>query len=393
MTLFWHTVSAVTLLFWLYLLADAIKGFRTIARLPRPGEEEPANPPLVSIIVAAKEEESTVAETVKHLLNETYPRLEIIAVNDRSTDATGVRLDELKKWSERKGEISVPLRIIHITHLPQGWLGKNHALYQGYLQARGQYLLFTDADVRFHPDTVRAAMAFLREQRADHLTLAPAMISRSFWLKAFVHYFLFCLSIAIRPWRANLDDQTTSGMGIGAFNLISRKAYEAIGTHKAIAMRPDDDLQLGALVKKLGFRQRLALGSDFVQVEWYSSLGQAVRGLEKNVFSGFRYRVSWVALALLAQAVFFLLPFAAVWFVSGWSLVWYILSIAIMLGLYIVHTRKFAADSWADVVALPCSVLLLGFVVIRSVALTFKRNGVYWRGTFYPFDELRKTRR
>ncbi|WP_213055581.1 glycosyltransferase, partial [Escherichia coli] len=131
-------------------------GHPTIPAQPKRSADKqaPSLPPLVSIIIAAKEEESTIADTVKHLLDQTYPRIEIIAVNDRSRDSTGRKLDELRRWSENRGDLHIPVRIIHITSLPSGWIGKNHALYQGYAQARGKYLLFTDADVKFAPNTV-----------------------------------------------------------------------------------------------------------------------------------------------------------------------------------------------------------------------------------------------
>ena len=187
---FWHIFAAATLFVWLLLLVDSVRAFRVVTPLP-PDTGESGNGtaerhPLVSVIVTAKEEELHIADTIRHLLNQTYPRMEIIAINDRSRDKTGLRLEQLKEWSQQRDRLSIPLRVIHLTTLPRGWLGKNHALYQGYLQAKGQYLLFTDADVLFHPDTIRAAVAYMKRHEVDHLTLAPALISRGFPLRAFV---------------------------------------------------------------------------------------------------------------------------------------------------------------------------------------------------------------
>ncbi len=303
---FTEGLALAALGYWLFMLLDVLRARRWMFKLPRyaghptipaqpkrsADKQAPSLPPLVSIIIAAKEEESTIADTVKHLLDQTYPRIEIIAVNDRSRDSTGRKLDELRRWSENRGDLHIPVRIIHITSLPSGWIGKNHALYQGYAQARGKYLLFTDADVKFAPNTVSDAVHYLQEEQADHLTLAPRMRMRGFWLKAFVQYFFFTLGLYVRPWRSNDDFQHKHGMGIGAFNLITRHAYERIGTHKALAMRPDDDLQLGRLVKRARLRQRLASGADHIEVEWYATLHDAVRGLEKKFI--FRLRLPFV---------------------------------------------------------------------------------------------------
>lgn len=406
--------------YWLFMLWDTIRARKWMFSLPRsvgnngPNIEESSgsvsrgNPaarqfsgwrdsvsvspdmPLVSVIIAAKEEESSIADTVKHLLGQTYPKLEIIAVNDRSQDATGRRLDELRRWSESRDGIAVPLRVIHITSLPSGWLGKNHALYQGYLQARGKYLLFTDADVQFDPNTVTDAVRYLQEQHADHLTLAPRMIARGFWLKAFVQYFFFTLCLFIRPWRVNDDLQHRHGMGVGAFNLITRRAYERIGTHKAIAMRPDDDLQLGRQVKRARLRQRLASGTHHISVEWYHSLKDAVRGLEKNIFSGFSYRLSIAALGVIGQLALFLFPFAGVVLASGWAAAGFGASILLMLAVYFLLIRSIVGESRAEVLVLPVTVALLCYIVVRSVWLTNRQGGIYWRGTFYSLKELRR---
>ena len=260
-------VTILILLYWIIMSLEAYRGLHLMHTLPR-SIKQPDKPPLVSVIIAAKEEESTILDTVRHLLSQNYPRLEIIAVNDRSKDATGVKLEELRKWSEHKEGIRTPLQIIHITHLPEGWLGKNHALYQGYLQARGQYLLFTDADIIFSPATISDAVAFMKEHEVHHLTLTPNMIARGSLLRGFVHFFLFSFSLFVRPWRANIEGSRRQGIGIGAFNMVSRAAYEAIGTHKSIALRPDDDLQLGIFLKRAGFKQKVLSGNHTLQVEW-----------------------------------------------------------------------------------------------------------------------------
>ncbi|MNI00754.1 Poly-beta-1,6-N-acetyl-D-glucosamine synthase [compost metagenome] len=379
----------ITLAYWIVMLIDSYRGQRLLHSLPR-SRTSIDKPPLVSVIVAAKEEEGTILETVKNLLSQDYPRLEIIAINDRSQDATGVRLEELRKWSQDKKGIQSPLKIIHITHLPDGWLGKNHALYQGYVQARGQYLLFTDADVLFHPSAITDAVAFMKETDIQHLTLSPNMITRSFMLSGFVHFFLFSFSLFVRPWRANLDSQHKQGMGIGAFNLVTRQAYEAIGTHQALALRPDDDLQLGISIKRARFRQRILSGRDAIQVEWYRSLKEAVIGLEKNLFSGFRYSLPFVLLGCLGQLLFFTYPWIGMLTLWDWRGVAYAGVVILQIYLYRHHIRTLLGKAGNEAILLPVSSLLLTYVILRSVFLTLRQGGIYWRGTFYALKDLKR---
>ena len=415
-------IALLAFIYWIAMLWDTFQARKHMVRLPsgdprsagqksgpfaaaaagaaREGAAFSSSPdarwrdlPLVSVIIAAKEEEASIAATVKHLLHQTYPRLEIIAVNDRSRDGTGRKLEELRRWSEGREQIPVPLKIIHVTHLPEGWLGKNHALYQGFQQARGQLLLFTDADVLFEPDAVADAVRYMKEHQVDHLTLAPRMIVRGFWLRAFVNYFFFTLSLYVRPWRSNIDAQHKHGMGIGAFNLLTRAAYERIGTHRAFALRPDDDLVLGHRVKQARLRQRLASGQEHIAVEWYPSLRAAVKGLEKNLFSGFQYRITLAAAALLGQALLFLLPFAAVWLAGGWAAWLFAGSVAIMIAVYLQLIRSLTGGIGIEVLALPATICILCYIVARSVLLTLKQGGIYWRGTFYSLDELKQMQR
>lgn len=381
-------LAGATLLYWLAMLWLSVRGFKLLRPLPE-SPRTPADPPLVSVIIAAKEEEGSILDTVRHLLAQSYPRLEIIAVNDRSTDETGRRLEELKRWSEQRPSTGIPLKVVHITSLPDGWLGKNHALYQGYLQARGTYLLFTDADVIFSPNCIRDAVGYAESRSVDHVTLAPLMYAKSFWLRAFVHYFLFSLFLFLRIWRANDDRQHRFGTGIGAFNLIRRSAYEAIGTHRAFAMRPDDDLRLGLLVKQARFKQRLLIGKRHLQVEWYGSLKEAVKGLEKNIFSGFGYRLPVAIGSLAGQLLAFFGPFAGLLLLPRWSGIAYAASACIMAALYAASVRRLSDSTGEDAAALPIAVWLLVVVMARSVYLTLRRGGIYWRGTFYSLSRLR----
>lgn len=355
--------------------------------------------PFVSVIVAARNEEASIRDTLLSLAGLRYPEYEVIVVNDRSTDRTGAVIEEYLRAARESG--TGTFQAVHLEELPAGWLGKNHALYQGYLRAGGELLLFTDADIRFHPDTLEAAVRKLEDSRADHVTVSPRMVTRTFWLGAFVRFFLYSLGLFTEPWLANNDRRRSRSMGIGAFNLITRASYDSIGTHRALAFRPDDDLRLGKLVKERGGRQRFLSGETMLEVEWYPSLREAIRGLEKNMFSGLRYRYRIAAAALFGQLAVFGVPLPLALAVAltedgfTWPAV-LLLSVYVLqclLCMAVVHSLS-GTDRWRvrlEALVHPVSAFILAFVICRSVTLAVWRGGVYWRGTFYSLEELKRT--
>src|SRR5690554_5937553 len=138
---FIFVLSLCTMLYWCLKLYQSLMGFNQLKSLPISSGQRIDSPrPLVSVIITAKEEEQHIIQTIQHLLDQSYSNLEIIAVNDRSADSTGTRMEEIKSWSEGRETIHIPIRTIHITSLPKGWLGKNHAMYQGFIHAKGEIL-------------------------------------------------------------------------------------------------------------------------------------------------------------------------------------------------------------------------------------------------------------
>lgn len=347
-----------------------------------------SNAPLVSIIIAAKDEEKSIVHTLKSLINQNYENVEIIVVNDRSTDNTGKNIEYFIKEIDNKS-FNQKVKVIHIHELPTGWLGKNYALYKGYLSSSGIYVLFTDADIQFSPDTIGSAMVYFQKNQLDHLTLIPYLKARGFWLRGFIHLFAFSLYLSKWPWKPNDDRQTIQGTGIGAFNLICREAYEKIGTHKKIALRPDDDLQLGMLVKRNGLKQRLLIGKKYIEVEWYPSFWAMLKGLEKNIYAGINYSLFILFGVIIGMLFFYLQPFLVFWLLDGWKAVVNGVSIILILVLYLIYTRKLFKDSGFDGLLFPIFVLLLMYVFIRSCLITLVKGGISWRGTFYSLKELK----
>ncbi len=373
-------LAIVTLLFWSAVTLDVLLGLRRIGRLDRSCMLDVAEYPRLSVIIAARNEARKIDRSLHSLVELDYPGIEIIFVDDRSSDGTSA---VAAKYIER-GVTS-----IRIEDLPPEWLGKNHALYKGYLVSSGSLLLFTDADVVYDRSALKTAVGYFMRQKADHLAASPLITGSSFLLRGFIHYFLLSFSIFYRPWSAMNDRSRKGGMGVGAFNLISREAYERIGTHKAFRLRPDDDLQLGLRSKRSGLRQRFVIATEYIEVAWYDSLSEAVRGLEKNSYAGMRYSFVRAVAALAGQFVFFFFPYTALFIFQGTPV--YLFIGAAILGMisHISVTKTYTGKVELDFLFLPLFALLFMYTFTRAVALTISRGGIRWRDTFYPIRKLR----
>jgi glycosyltransferase involved in cell wall biosynthesis len=376
--LFWlAALNAVMIVGMFVELATGTRRLRHLHDVPPAGAAEM---PSVSIVIAARNEERGIEPALRSVLSQQGGDVEVIVVNDRSDDGTGAILDRMAAENPR-------LRVVHVAELPAGWLGKNHALWLGAQAARGELLLFTDADVVMTPDTVARAAGYLVREGMDHLTLAPRVIMPGRLLQAFGVAFGIFFSLFTRPWKAR-DPRSKQHVGIGAFNLVRADAYRRMGTHRAIAMRPDDDVKLGKLVKKNGFRSDFVMGAEHVSVEWYHSLREVVRGLRKNGFAGVDYRLWLVVFATVSQLLFFVWPFVAVWVTEGWTRIFYGIAVALILGINAAAARAQRTPTWYSIF-FPFACLLFLFVMWNATVYALVNRGIEWRGTHYPLDELR----
>lgn len=341
------------------------------------------NLPKVSIIIPARNEAPHIQAALSSVLKLDYPDYELIVLNDRSDDETGTILDAMT--------LTYPqLKVIHIQTLPSGWLGKNYALHQGASLASGELLLFTDADIVYEPSALRRAVHFLQTQKLDHLAGMPEIIAKDFDLSLFVGAFGFFFSLYTRPWNAK-KEKSKAFIGIGAFNLIKKSVYEAVGSHQTIAMRPDDDVKLGKLVKMNGYKQDLCNGAGLIKVEWYSSLNQLVEGLMKNAFAGIDYNLPYALAAVTAQFLFGVWPVIALFITSG-ALWWLYLSIVVLMQfLCLDHVLRYRLNPLTGLFFPACTLLMI-YIILRATTLTLIQNGIYWRGTYYPLNQLKANR-
>ncbi len=337
--------------------------------------------PKISIIVPARDEAAKIEAAMRSKLAIDYPNFELIAVDDRSQDATGAILDRLAAEDPRLG-------VIHLDSLPEGWLGKSHAMHVAAARASGDYLLFTDADVFFAPDIIRKAVTVCEGNGLDHLTLAPHLECSGFFEQVLHAYFFVLLCIGAQPWLVRTPFRM-SYLGMGAFNLVRRSAYDQCGGHAAIRLDVLDDVKLGKLIKHSGLRQDALDAGGGLRVQWQESFFGVIRGLEKNGFAIFEYSLVKLVGYSLVVLLFNLFPYAAlvIWpdlRGSGW------LASVLFLHTAAGLTAQMLGSSPVVSLGLPVAILALLYTMWRSAYLTLTRQGVRWRDTFYPLSVLRE---
>lgn len=340
----------------------------------------------ITVVVPARDEEESIQATLRSLLASTGVRLQIIAVNDRSTDGTGARMDQVAaEATALRGPHS--LRVFHVSKLPNGWLGKPHAMALAARQARAPWLLFTDGDVVFHPQALEIALRAAETRNADHLVLVPTVILKTVGEKVMLATMNILSQWMIRLWKV-ADERANDFIGVGGFNLIRRQVYEKLGGFDALRMEVLDDLRLGWLVKRAGYKQRVVLGRGLVRLRWLQSVLGVVRLAEKNGFAAYRYRVELTLLAGLGLLTVAVLPLVAI-AAGGWAASAGLLTYAAIALAYWANRKVTPASAWLAIFFAPATFIVL-YALLRSMVLALLRNGVDWRGTRYSLKELRR---
>lgn len=373
---------AVFVLFaWLAAALIVPRGNRRVPRLADLAAPAPVRWPRVSVVIAARNEAATIESAIPTMLALDYPDLELIAVNDRSEDATGEILERLAAADRR-------LQVVHVRELPAGWIGKNHALHVGAARAGGEFILFTDADIHFAPDALRRAVAHAESANLDLLAAVPRLTNQGHLLGVCVNAFSFAFTVGLLPWRIPLPHSRAHG-SVGAFGLVRAATYRRLGGHEPIRLRPDDDIKLGKLFKTRGARCALVHGAGAIEVEWYADLPGMVRGLTKNAYAGADYRVFAPPLGAVALALLYLWPVVALFVASGAAWWIYLAAVATMLALGVDQTRFAGGRRWHGLF-LPFGMAVFSFILLRSQWVTHRTGGITWRGTHYPLHELKQ---
>lgn len=405
---FFHWIAGLLLaLLWLSRVIDTSIGVRTLVNISCPewdrNQATVGGNPRVTVIVPARNEEKSIAQALAQLLALDYDNYEVIGVNDRSADRTGEIMDRLVAWGDgacpenpirgrepngRPRPSDAKLKVIHVKQLPPGWMGKAHAMWTAAKEASGEWLLFTDADVMFRPDSLRRAITYAEAERADHLVLFPRTLMKRPGEKMMLAFFQLLFVFGHRPWKV-ADPKAKDHIGVGAFNLVRRSTYQAIGTHEALRFEVVDDMKLGKLIKNAGFRQRNVIGDDLLEIHWAHGAFGVVRNLTKNFFAVMSFQY-WRAIGFCFAAAFInLMPFAGIIWAHGWVGLPYAIALACIFFLYIGMSLYSDVRPWYFLLH-PISTALFIYTMFRSMFFTLRNHGVEWRGTVYPLDELRR---
>jgi len=379
-------ISWFIALAWLWKAITAARGLPRIPNLLLPQYDlTPTGSPSVTVIVPARDESAAVAACLESLVHQDYPNLHILAVDDRSTDQTGAILDTLAALHPEK------LRILHVTELPTGWLGKTHAMALAARHAislhQPAWLLFTDADVLFAPQAIRRSLAQAVATQADHFVTFPTPIVKTPGEGMLLGYLGVLGLWASRPWLAENPKALRDAIGIGAFNLLRTPAYQQLGGFDALRMEILEDLTLAHRVKLAGLRQRVAAAPGMVTLHWAAGAMGVVNGMTKNLFAVFRFRPTLLLLSCLWLIVFCLAP--AAFLAIPATRIPAILTCLSIAALYLLSSRHSRISPWYAVL-FPVSAALFLYSLLRSMFTTLRDRGVTWRGTFYPLAELRK---
>jgi len=368
-----QSATALILLLWLAALVTTILNILLLPRLRPGGVEERRSGPFVSIVVPARDEERAIERSVRALLAQTYESLEVIVVNDRSTDGTGAIL----------AAIGDPrLVVVDGEEPPSGWLGKPWALSQGSRRAKGELLLFIDADIHYAPETVALAVAQQQRSGASLTALLPYFELRGFWENVAMPQ-LAVVAFAFLPlWLTNRTTIPVIAIGGGPGNLVVRAHYEAAGGHTALRDEVVDDVGLARLLRRAGRRTEAVFADDLISLRMYHGLREVVDGFTKNAFAamGRSYPVALASIALMLAG--HLLPYVLL-FVPSVRM----LALAIVVTITLVRVILFTALRFRLDNALflhPLMVLVWTWIFLRSIWLTGIRNELRWRGRTYP---------
>lgn len=362
--------------------------FLTLPRLARTrpslAEVTPIAGPRVSVVIPARNEAHQVRTVIESVLASSYPDIEVIVVDDRSTDTTAAVVEAL-------AAAHPALRLVRGTPLPEGWYGKPWACQQGAKVATGAFLLFTDADTRHEPELLGRALAMLQREGADLFTVAPRQLVVTFWERAIMPQVWLLLGFRFHPTRVNAARSPRAVVANGQFMLFPRASYDALGGHAAVRGEVVEDLAMAQRVVASGRRLYMAFAYEFMATRMYRNLREIVEGWSKNLFIGSQQSLgphpvlrAMAPLLLVAHQLFWLAPPVLLCLALAGACAAWLMPAAVATGLAIgfwaIVSVGMGAPAWYGV-AYPAGALLTLYIVLRS---TWRgRRRVEWRGRTY----------
>lgn len=351
-------------------------------RHPALADAPTASGTLVSIVIPARNESANIETVLRSVLGTAYAPLEIIVVDDRSLDDTAAKVERIAREDPR-------VRLVRGAELPAGWYGKPWACVQGFRLARGELLLFTDADTRHAPALLGHAVGALEREPADLVTILPTQLCLTLAERLVMPQLFFLLSARYHPDRVNHARTAADVIANGQFILVRRDAYTAVGTHETVKHEVAEDLALGQEFWRRGKRIHLAYADQLMQTRMYTSLHQLVEGWSKNLYLGARrayidhpLRRRLAPAGVLLGFLFWLIPPLALAAAAAWPALfapaaW---AAAFSLLFWMIVTGGMGIP-FAYGLLYPIGALLASWIAARSIVRGAAR--VEWKGRVY----------
>ncbi|MDX1586006.1 MAG: glycosyltransferase family 2 protein [Balneolaceae bacterium] len=370
---------------WIAGYAFIVRQLYSAPKISEMDAPEPQRYPSLSILVPACNEEESIEPALRSLLEQEYPVLEIIAIDDRSKDSTGEIIDRLSEEYQN-------LKPLHIEKLPEGWIGKTNALKEGFKASEGEWILTTDADVCYNEKALLKIIAVALYQNLDHVSCLPNMHNNGFLHEMTYNAFLSFVA-GVQNMEGVQDVDSDDYFAFGAFNMFRREVFDKSKGFSWLRMEIVDDMGIGKLLRDAGARQGFFYAFDELELEWYGSLTSMIEGLEKNgiaVLAHYNY-LRGIAIPIIWAIIFFgpvsglfsaflpVLLFSAAAIIS-----------TVPFNIAIARRLKRPVSTYLFSIF---GVWIMNYALLRSVFMCAKRGGVEWRGVTYPVKKLRKYQR
>ena len=366
-----HTFEIVLVIAWGWTLAMTILNVFLVPRLKR--EEGAAAGPLVSVVIPARDEERTIERTVRAMLAQTYANLEVVVVNDRSTDRTGEILAAVAREDSR-------LTVVNGEEPPPGWLGKPWACHQGSQAARGELLLIVDADIHYTPPAVASIVAEMgRRPDMAMIAVLPRFELRGFWEQVAMPMLAFTAYTFVPTWLANRTRIPEIGIGGGTGNMIRRRDFDDIGGYAPLHDAVIDDVGMAQHLRRRGKRTMAVLADHLISLHMYHGLGEIVRGFTKNLFAAFGGNFVTLVTMFVLMIGFHLLPYGLA--LRGDRLAIVAVGLITLCRLVLFIRLRMRIDN--ALLAHPLMIAVWTWIFARSAWVTGIRRQLHWRGRNY----------
>jgi chlorobactene glucosyltransferase len=377
--LYQYIITSLSVLFLINFIINNIL-YKNTANYSLPGSFK-KSPPLVSILIPARNEADNIRKCVRSLLKQDYPNTEIIVLNDNSSDDTALIVEKLAAGNSN-------LKLINGKPLKPGWLGKCYACYQLAKYAKGEYLVFTDADTFHLKNSVSSAIGCMASNKLDVLSAIPRQIMVGLHERMVVSWTHFGILSLLPLIMVKKSKNPLFATANGQFLLFKKKVYEKIGGHKSIKAKVLEDIHMAKQVKRCGYRIMLFDGSTNIYCRMYRNFKDLLRGFSKFMYAAFDFKIFTMTFVVLFITATFLGPFILLplgILVFDWSgtliglLIIQIFSVLVMRAILAIRLKSRAID----VLLHPLSTAYILLICINSVLQTKFGEGVNWKDRRY----------